>query len=276
MEHRVGKNFFEELPKEPGIYRMLGQKGEVLYVGKAKNLRNRLFTYRRARMGKVSRKTIRMIRMTYDINFELCGTEKEALLLENEMIRRYKPKFNRAKKQPETYYFISLEQSPASLEFSLQMHAPEKEFVFGAFKGHRLVRKAMGGLLRLLYILEHEVESAFQLPPVLSRKLTPMKYMLALSGEESIIDGLFPGILEYLKGKNADLLETLLAEYQNRDLLESFLGKMVLDDLESMKWFYERCAHRNYEVMQQLDLESLLIPQEKLDDYFVEWAFRKG
>ena len=49
IEKRVGEHFFEELPKQSGIYKMYGSAGRLLYVGKAKNLRNRLFTYRRAK-----------------------------------------------------------------------------------------------------------------------------------------------------------------------------------------------------------------------------------
>lgn len=271
IEKRVGKTFFDELPKGTGVYKMYGRSGKLLYVGKAKNLRKRLFTYRRAKMGRTRRKIVRLIRMTYDIGIEICESEKQALLLENRLIREHRPEFNHAKKQPHTYYFVGLERSEGALDFSLQMHIPEREFVFGAFKGHRLVRKTMGGIIRILYILENEVETVFKIPSILTQKLTPMKYRLSLNG--GLDKAIWKPLLEFYKGENKALMDLILAICEEQRLLQSFAGSMILDDLDAMKWFYKRCSHRNFQIYRQLDLDSTLIPQQKLDDYLIEWAF---
>lgn len=273
IEDRVGETFFEDLPTTPGVYKMHGQSGGLLYVGKAKNLRNRLFTYRRAKMGETSRKTIRLIRMTHKISIELCESEKEALLLENKLIRKHQPEFNYAKKKPETYYFIGLNKEEDNLAFSLQMHQPNAEYVFGAFKGHRLVRKSMGGIIRMLYILGHDISSVFQLPSTLTQKLTPMQYELVIDQNGDIMNSLWENLLGFLQGENTLFIDQIVELCQDRGLLESFAGSMILDDLESLKWFYERCSSRNNEISQQLALESPLIPQEKLDDYLIKWVF---
>jgi excinuclease UvrABC nuclease subunit len=273
IEERMGSDFFEQLPSVPGIYKMYGSQQQLLYVGKAKNLRNRLFTYRRAKMGKTRRKTVRLIRMTHHIETVTTGDEKEALLLENKLIREHQPEFNYAKKQPETYYFVGLDQQEAGLSFSLQMHQPDTTYVYGAFKGHRVIRKSLGGLIRVMYMLEHKVSSPFDLPSVLTRKLTPLKYELQLREDNSFVKPLWQPINDYFRGQNMDLLGQLMDECQTRDLLQTFAGSMILDDMESMKWFYERCSYRNFQIMQQLGLEDALIPQEKLDDYLIEWAF---
>lgn len=274
IEERMGKSFFDELPRQPGIYKMFGRNDELLYVGKAKNLRNRLFTYRRAKMGSTRRKTVRLIRMTYQIEIQTCDTEKAALLLENKLIREHQPEFNYAKKQPETYYFVGLDKTKETLSFSLQMHQPESEFVFGAFKGHRVIRKSLGGLIRILYLLEHQVESIFDLPSILTRKLTPMQYELPVAWDDgSLMQVVWKPTLEYYRGQSTRLLDIIMDRCENRELLESLMGSMILDDLEAMKWFYERCSQRNYQIQQHLQLESPLIPQQKLDDYLIEWAF---
>ena len=184
IENRLGKSFFEELPRKPGVYKMYSGSGGLLYVGKAKDLRNRLLTYRRAKMGTTLRKKIRLIRMTHNINIHICESEREALLLENELIRKHQPEFNHAKKRPETYYFIGLNREEKSLRFSLKMYQPKMDYIYGAFKGHRLVRKSMGGIIRMLYILEHDVASAFDLPSILTQKLTPMQYDLPIDQKE--------------------------------------------------------------------------------------------
>lgn len=273
IENRVGQAFFEELPTDSGIYKMYGAKKKLLYVGKAKNLRNRLFTYRRAKMGTTTRKTIRLIRMMHDIDIEICETEKEALLLENKLIREHQPEFNYAKKQPQTYYFIALQRRDNKVEFNLQMHMPDKEFVFGAFKGHRIVRKTMGGLIRILYIFEHQVDTIFQLPSVLTQKLTPMRYELSIAEGGKVSKTLWPAMIDYFEGRNKRIIDHILEVCRERRLLESFAGSMILDDLDAMKWFYDRCSHRNHQMYRQLELDSALIPQEKLDDLLVEWAF---
>lgn len=275
IEERLGKTFFEDLPTDAGIYKMYGKTNNLLYVGKAKNLRNRLFTYRRAKMSTTSRKTVRLIRMTHRIDIEICDTEKEALLLENKLIRNHQPEYNRAKKQPETYYFIGLQKESTVLKFSLQMHQPDKEFVFGAFKGHRVIRKSLGGLIRILYMLEHRIDTVFELPSVLTQKLTPMKYELVLNRDDEITKYLWPALMDYFEGRSTKLLEQILELCKERGLLESFAGTKILDDLEAMKWFFERCSQRNYQVSKQLGLDSPLIPQQKLDDYLIEWAFER-
>lgn len=275
LEDRVGTSFFEELPKDPGVYKMLGRQKVLLYVGKAKNLRNRLYTYRRAKMESATRKIIRLIRMTHEIEIEICDSEKEALLLENKLIRTHQPEFNYAKKQPETYYFIGIDRMEQALHFSLQMHRPESEYVYGSFKGHRLVRKTMGSIIRLLYIFENEIESVFKLPSLLTQKLTPMEYKLHLDQEQTVISDLWPQLQHFLIGANMKFIEQLTDYAAERDLLDSFAGSMILDDLDSLKWFYERCSSRNYQIYKTLELDSPLIPQEKLDDYLIEWVFER-
>ena len=275
LEDRLGKIFFDDLPQDPGVYKMRGRDEKLLYIGKAKNIRNRLFTYRRAKMESTAQKTIRLIRMTHGIEFEICDSEKEALLLENKLIRTHQPEFNHAKKQPETYYFIGIDQDNKGIEFRLQMYQPQADWVFGAFKGHRLVRKSMGGIIRLLYMLEHKVSSVFNLPAVLTQKLTPMQYQLDINASGKVMEILWEDLTDFLKGEHMRIIDGILDLCRERALLESFAGSMILDDLESLKWFYKRCSSRNYQISKQLELDSPLIPQEKLDDYLIEWVFER-
>ena len=137
LEGRLGKVFFDELPIKPGVYRMYGRAGRLLYLGKAKNLRSRLFTYRRVRHDNSSRKVRRLVRMTHKINIELCASEEAALLKENALIREHRPEFDRAKKSPETYYFLTLRPDEGVYYFRLGMRQPEDvqqlAHTYGAF-----------------------------------------------------------------------------------------------------------------------------------------------
>lgn len=124
LEQLLGKAFFDELPTGPGVYLMYGRSGRLLYVGKAKNLRNRLFTYRRVKSDNSSRKVRRLVRMTTEIEIMRTDSEEAALLKENALIRSHKPEFNHAKKSPKTYYFLT-----EALAFSAFDAASEKRNV---------------------------------------------------------------------------------------------------------------------------------------------------
>lgn len=279
LEERLGKPFFEALPTEPGVYRMYGRAGRLLYVGKAKNLRNRLFTYRRVNHGNSSRKTRRLVRMTHKIDIELCESEEAALLKENALIREHRPEFNRAKKSPETYYFITLRPAGDACYFRLAMQRPAKEdelaHTYGAFKGHRTVRKGTGALLRQLYLLEHAVQTPFDFPSVLTGKLTPMQYNLPYGEEWPGRDTLHAALPDLLSGRSLQFLEGLVGAVTDRSLMDAYVGRLILKDCESIRRLYDHCLRRNYELKQALGLSERLIPQQKLDDYLVQAAFRE-
>jgi excinuclease ABC subunit C len=86
------KDETRRLPDSPGVYRMLGEGGEVLYVGKAKSLKKRVLQYAQGRAH--SQRLQHMVSLTRGMEFVTTRTETEALLLESNMIKRLKPRFN--------------------------------------------------------------------------------------------------------------------------------------------------------------------------------------
>ncbi len=88
----VIKEHLKTLPTGPGVYRMINAHEEVLYVGKAKNLKKRVTSYTRLR--NLVNRTCRMINETVDMEFVTTLTEAEALLLEADLIKRYRPRYN--------------------------------------------------------------------------------------------------------------------------------------------------------------------------------------
>ncbi len=91
-------------PSAPGVYRMIDDKGEVLYVGKAKNIKKRVIAYTRP-TGHDSRIT-RMIAGTLTMEFVTTKTETEALLLEANMIKRLRPRFNVLLRDDKSFHYI--------------------------------------------------------------------------------------------------------------------------------------------------------------------------
>ncbi|MDG6094387.1 excinuclease ABC subunit UvrC [Acetobacter sp. AN02] len=86
------RNALKTMPLSPGVYRMLGEKGEVLYVGKAKVLKNRVTAY--TRVAALPERLRRMVALTVSMEIVTTHTEAEALLLEANYIKRMKPRFN--------------------------------------------------------------------------------------------------------------------------------------------------------------------------------------
>jgi predicted GIY-YIG superfamily endonuclease len=106
LVERLGKKFFRNAPKRPGVYLMRDAADKILYVGKAKNLRQRLGNYRIANPDKMPRRHLKMVNAVARIDFQFCRSEAAALKHEKKLIRSLKPKFNRAGVWPGKPKFI--------------------------------------------------------------------------------------------------------------------------------------------------------------------------
>lgn len=99
------KTFLKNLTSNPGVYQMLGEKGDVLYVGKARNLKKRVSSYFR---GNQSIKTTSLIKQTKKVEVIVTNSENEALLLENNLIKKLKPRYNILFRDDKSYPYIFL------------------------------------------------------------------------------------------------------------------------------------------------------------------------
>lgn len=98
------KAFLKTLTQRPGIYRMLNDKGEIIYIGKAKNLKNRVSSYFRNQ--NASPKQQAMVAKVAGIEVTVTHTEGEALLLESQLIKRHKPRYNISLRDDKTYPYV--------------------------------------------------------------------------------------------------------------------------------------------------------------------------
>jgi len=96
-------------PSNPGVYRMISQTGEVLYVGKAKNIKKRIIAY--TKFEKLPTRLKRMVALTDKMEFIIARNEADALLIENELIKRYAPKFNILLKDDKSFPYLMLDES---------------------------------------------------------------------------------------------------------------------------------------------------------------------
>jgi len=120
------------IPKSPGVYRMLDHKDVILYVGKAKNLPNRLKSYV-AEKNHIIR-TARMLSQTFKLEITTTANESEALLLEANLIKKHKPKFNILLKDDKSFPFVFISNKDQWAQVTKHRGKKDKEgFYFGPF-----------------------------------------------------------------------------------------------------------------------------------------------
>ncbi len=105
--NEILKNKTDNLPEKSGVYMMLDENGEIIYVGKAKNLKNRVMSYFRKNVSHTT-KVIHMVANIRDINYVITDSEAEALLLECNLIKTHKPYYNILLKDDKAYPYIML------------------------------------------------------------------------------------------------------------------------------------------------------------------------
>ena len=137
----------KHLPHAPGVYRMIGEKGEILYVGKAKSLRNRVTSYSRP-TGHTNR-ILRMINLTRDMEFTRTETESDALLLESNLIKQLKPQFNILLRDDKSFPYILLADDHDTPQLTKHRGRHRRPGAyFGPFASATAVNRAMKTLQR--------------------------------------------------------------------------------------------------------------------------------
>lgn len=98
----------KDVPDNPGVYMMLDDRGEIIYVGKAKNLKNRLRSYFFNLSGR-PKKVSAMLEHVADFRYIICASEVDALLTENNLIKKHTPRYNILLKDDKAYPFLRID-----------------------------------------------------------------------------------------------------------------------------------------------------------------------
>ena len=147
---KVIKDKIPSIPKNPGVYKMLGATGEILYIGKAKNIPNRLKSY--VTESYLPIRTERMLSQTHNLETTTTNNESEALLLEANLIKKFKPKFNILLKDDKSfpYIFISDHKFPRIERHRGSKNRPGK--YYGPFASSLAVNMAIKTIQKIFLL----------------------------------------------------------------------------------------------------------------------------
>ncbi len=211
----------KNLPHQPGIYKYKNAKGEIIYVGKAKDLRKRVASYFVKK--KDSGKTRILVSKIADLDFTVVDTEMDALLLENNLIKEYQPKYNIMLKDDKSFPLIRITKERFPKVFAMRNPVRDGSEYFGPYTNVRV----MNTVLELI------------------KKLYPTRNCNYNLSEENIAAGKFKACLEYQIGNckapcvgletEEDYMESIASI---RNLLKGNLQE-VRDELQIQM---ERCA----------------------------------
>jgi excinuclease ABC subunit C len=146
----VLKKHIQTLPEKPGVYRMIDEHGTVLYVGKAKNLIRRVKSY--TLVERLPVRLQRMVSLIRNLEIVITATEVEALLLENNLIKKFKPHYNILLKDDKSYPYIYFTEHTFPRIIKYRGPKDKKGHYFGPFADIAAVEEAILSIQRLFYI----------------------------------------------------------------------------------------------------------------------------
>jgi len=149
------KSFLKNLTSRPGVYRMLGEDKEILYVGKAKNLKNRVASYFRS--SALERKTLSLVSKIHQLEVTITTSETEALLLEQSLIKELKPPYNIVFRDDKSYPYIFLSSEDTFPRLAFHRGAKKKKGkYFGPFPSAYSVRDSLNILQKVFQVRQCE------------------------------------------------------------------------------------------------------------------------
>ena len=212
--HTVIQSYLKTLDASPGVYRMLDEKGAVLYVGKARNLKARVSSY--ARPTGHTPRIARMIRDTASMMFLTTRTEVEALLLEQNLIKQLKPRYNVLARDDKSFPNILVSKEHGFPQIKKHRGAKkEKGDYYGPFASAGAVNRTLNQLQKV-FLLRNCSDATFE-----SRTRPCLLYQIKRCSApcvgyvtEAEYGGLVKDAERFLQGRTTKVQETLAAEMQ--------------------------------------------------------------
>jgi excinuclease ABC subunit C len=265
----------KEVPESPGVYLFKNKKGEVLYVGKAKNLRNRLSYYIKGPL--LSPKVYHLVQSAEKVEYFLTQNEKEALLLEATLIKKYRPKYNVVFKDDKNYPLlrIPLNEKYPALQIVRRRKKGDKAIYFGPFTSARGLREILKLLSKTFPLRKCSLAE-------MKRRKTPciyyqMKKCLAPCVNpipEEEYKKMVEGVIEFFQGKGEILLQKLREEMERlAENLEFERAAFLRDRIRDLEAIMEKQA---VVLNEPIDLDFWEHKKIDSEEFFIVLFIRYG
>ena len=246
------------IPEKPGCYQYYDAKGTVIYVGKAKNLRKRISSY--FQKEHENRKTRVLVKQIYDLRYIVVDSEADALLLENNLIKQYRPRYNVLLKDDKTYPSIVIKNEPFPRIFQTRNIIRDGSLYYGPYSAVHFIRTLLP-LIKELYPIRN-----------CKHALTP----------EAIGSGKYKVCLQYhIKRCKAPCVGMQLAEEYNRNIADikeilkgnsSKVSELLLERMkalaEEMRFEEAQEVKRQCDLVESFRLKSTVVPMLHNVDVF--------
>jgi excinuclease ABC subunit C len=229
------RNVLKTLPLKPGVYRMHDARGEILYVGKARALKNRVGNY--VQIDRLPNRLRRMVALTRSMTIVTTNSEAEALLLEAQLIKRYRPAYNVLLRDDKSFPFILLR---ADHKFPrIQKHRGarrNKGHYYGPFASAGSVNQTLNALQKL-FLLRSCSDSFFNNRdrPCLLYQIKRCSAPCVGRIDDQSYDGLVADAKSFLDGKSSDVQAKLAKEMEGAaEALDFERAAMLRDRLKAL------------------------------------------
>lgn len=265
FDRKFGPDLIENLPASPAVYLFKDLEQRVLYVGKAKNVKRRLASYRNASRRKVHRKMRTLVREAATLEVRLQSSEREALEVENELIRKLEPPYNVEGKYTFLYPAIGVATTDrhALLCFTTSTESWESYRFrwFGTFRSRVRAKEAFDALVNLLALLGHlERTSALgAIPDVKGSRLAGIRQLNA---------ELVEAVEHFLSGTSRDGLVQLATA-----LLEKPRARREAADVQQridiLDGFYRSDLEKLHDTLRRNGRSGTFVSQDERDTLFI-------
>ncbi|MDC3354451.1 excinuclease ABC subunit UvrC [Flavobacteriaceae bacterium] len=229
----------KSLPEVAGVYQYYDKEGKIIYIGKAKNLKKRVNSY--FTKTHDNRKTALLVKNIARVEHIVVPSEMDALLLENNLIKKYKPRYNILLKDDKTYPWICIKKEPYPRVFFTRRVIKDGSEYFGPFTSMKTIRSLMD-LIRSLYPLrtckfdlseekikakKYKVCLEFHIGNCLAPcigKVDPIKYDSNIAAIRNIIKGNFKSALQELKQEMNSHAEAM--EFEKAQWIKEKIGNL--------------------------------------------------
>jgi excinuclease ABC subunit C len=270
----VVRRLVKTLPNRPGVYRMIDAKGDVIYVGKARSLKNRVMNY--TRLGGHTNRIAAMIALTAGMEFVTTNTEAEALLLEANLIKKHKPRYNVVLRDDKSFPYILIARDHPVPQLAKHRGARSRAGkYYGPFASAGAVNRTINALQKG-FLLRSCTDSVFEnrTRPCLLFQIKRCSAPCTGEIDAASYEALVSEAQEFLEGKSSAMTAKLAREMQEAsDRLDFETAARYRDRIAAMS-FVTSEQGINPETVDEADLFALV--QEGGQTCVQVFFFRSG